>query len=298
MIEEPTNTTPKNLTEKIMHRIEDEHLLPQPRWHFSLKNFLFWALWALSVLAGAAAVSASLFTLINSGWEFSNITHKNAISFIIDSVPFLWITAFSFMLLASYVNLRLTKRGYRYPLLGIIGLGILGSLIFGVILFNFGIGDLLERSLGPRIPMHRPIMAIQKNVWINPSQGLLAGEILEIADDSSNFILRTYDGKNWTVNTNFLAGRDMDILKNFKEVRVIGRAVPNEDTFHACRILPWELRGRAPFLPGPERPSPLRIRRIMPSTSTEYERNLESARNSECEGVRPYIFLKQQIDNY
>ncbi len=297
MNQESTNNQPADLPDKIMHRIKEERMAPQPRWHYSLKNILFWTLWALSILAGAAAISASLFAILNSGWEYSNLTHQNALSFMVDAVPILWITTFSLLLFVSYLNFRLTKGGYRYPLLMVIGLGMLGSLILGTFFFRCGIGDLLERRLGPHIPLHRPIMMMQKNAWLNPLQGLLAGDVENIEEDASKFTLRAYDGKTWIVYTEFISDFDLEILKNFKEVRVIGRTIPPDNNFRACRIFPWKLQGQASFLPGPERSFPLHLRRLSPSTSTLNEKDLEMKRNTECEGLRPYKFLRQQFDS-
>jgi hypothetical protein len=250
----------KDLAFKVLERIDQEHVAPRPRWQYTLRNVAFWCLWVLSILLGAAAVAATIFVIENAGWELSPATHESFPLFVLGSLPYLWLGTLALMLVLGYENFRHTKWGYRTPLVGIMGLSILASFGAGVLLYQVGIGQAVDEGLGNRLPFHHSAMSRQRVVWMSPDRGLLAGEVMSIADDASRFQLHAYDGTVWNVSADLLTQGEREILSRFKDVRVVGRFIAStnesgkpELLFEACLVLPWEIHGRAAFLPGPER---------------------------------------------
>ncbi len=284
----------KNLANKVLERIDQEHVAPRPRWQFATRNIAFWVLWVFSILLGAGAVAATIFVIANAGWEYSPATHEFFPGFVFGSLPYLWISVLAVMIILGYENFRHTKWGYRTPLIGIVGISVVGSLLAGLLLYQFGIGQAVDEQIGGRLPFHHSVMSKQRITWMSPDRGLLAGEVMSVTQDASAMSLRGYDGKMWNVSLDLLTPPEREILLRFKDVRVIGRFVETRNAsgekemqFQACLVLPWEIHGRAMFLPGPERPVPFQV--ALPSVD---ETILMERRSTECEGVRPYQVMK------
>jgi hypothetical protein len=254
-------TTPNQqpLADKVLEQIEEQHVAPRPRWVFVVKNISFWALWMLSLLIGAAAMAASLFVFTNAGWEFRDVTHPQFVSFLMENIPILWIVALCLMLIFGIENLRHTKAGYRYPMILLLGLNLLGSVVLGYGLYQLGAGQFVDQDFGASIPFHRPMLMVQEHSWTRPQQGLLSGAVTDVDSDFSHFTIRTFDGAQWTVAAEDVSDRGRDVLVHMPFVRVVGvPLVEQEDTsgtiFHACFVFPWQVQGGR-FPDAPARPS-------------------------------------------
>jgi len=240
----------KNFAERVLERIENEHVVPRPRWEFIFKNYFFWTLGALAVVLGACAFSATFFEIVNVNWRFSVVTHANFLSFFLAAVPFLWIFVLALFILTGYINIRRTRHGYRYSLT-IIALGaVLTSLTIGSGLYAAGFGAMLEKSIGDHPPFYRPILIQERSWWLAPGKGLLGGEVEQIAPDAASFSLRDFSGRLWQVDESDLSSSGLSVVAHGGTVRVVGPpagrtgpAVSATTTFHACFVFPWEANG-------------------------------------------------------
>lgn len=268
--------SPDRLAERVLERIESQHLSPRPRWEFLFTNYAFWTLGALAVALGALAFSAVLFEVTNAPWSLSAATHPDFLSFFLAVAPFLWVAVLALFIGVGYATIRHTKRGYRYPL-AIIAIGaILTSMVLGGALYAAGAGQAVEESLGDHPPFYRPIMLEDRAWWDAPTQGVLGGDVLSVTVDSS-FTLKDFSGNIWTIDADDLRAPDLKALVAGQTVRVVG--VPTSATssvFHACFIFPWNMPGGAQGAPPP----------LYIASSSERTAVLE--RSEECRGIRPY----------
>ncbi len=104
------------LAKRVLGRIEEEGIHPRPRLLFLAGNWGFWALGAASVLLGAAAIAAALFEIVNAGWGLRAALHHDIFSFVLKVMPVVWLLSLLLFIALGYLNIRRTKRGYRYPL--------------------------------------------------------------------------------------------------------------------------------------------------------------------------------------
>ncbi|MCK9361164.1 hypothetical protein M0Q28_02945 [Patescibacteria group bacterium] len=288
------------LADKIIDRIEQEGVVPKPRWQFSATNQFFWVIWALSLVFAAAAAAAMIFALANAGWEFRSVTHDGFFSYLVDVLPVFWIAAMLVFVLLAYENLKRTKLGYRYPVRLIVGVGVIGSLVGGAALFAGGLGENVEENVGRHIPMYRPAVEAQRRFWVNPSKGLLGGEITQADPEYATFTVRTFDGGMWVVNGDELGNRDRDYLSDKRIIRIVGvPAIAATNTaeppvFHACMVFPWEVRGHAAFAPGAAPTFSV----FSPSAGNQAVRIPFEQRSTLCKGVRPYdTLIRMRVDD-
>ncbi|MCA9384380.1 MAG: hypothetical protein KC582_02750 [Candidatus Magasanikbacteria bacterium] len=297
----PQHTTPERdpIADKVIGLIEQEHVTPRPRWQFVLKEQLLWFFAVLALVLAAAASGVAVFAFVNSGFEFYRVTHSGVWSFLFDILPLFWIVIFGVALFIAYENIRHTGRGYRYSFFLLLASGVCIAAVGGTLVYITGLGSQVEKRIGSHIPLHRPTIEQQMQLWNQPEQGLLAGEIIDFSKDFSIVTIRSFDGSTWKVNGEDLRIRDCQALLASKEIRFVGLPIKNqqelnERVFHACFAIPWELKG----LSVKEFTKSFSMRKIepinpFPELSEELrERKFSSERSSDCKGVRPYQFLK------
>jgi hypothetical protein len=250
------------IADKVLERIAEEHVTPRPRWQFTASNVTYWTLWAACTLLGAAVVAAVVFETANAGWEFRGVTHRDLFAFLFQALPMLWLILLALVLFAAFENMRHTQTGYRYPMIFVIGLSVMGSVAVGIALYAVGIGQQIDEEIGRHIPLNKPVLERQRVMWMNPTRGMLAGQVILVNDlpdqQADTFLLRTFDGQDHLVSLERVGPSGRAVLQQFPLVRVVGPPMATSSgagPFNACFVFPWVLRGgwhvRVP--PGSER---------------------------------------------
>ncbi len=290
----------------IFERIETECIKPRSKWYFIFKNELFWGMGLLSILIGSVAVAASLFAFSYIELDYYTVTHDSLMGFLLDTLPLMWVCCFLIFIILGYLQIRQTKRGYRYSLVIIMGGTLVLSLLGGTVLHFYGFGALLEKAVGNRIPFHNSAFMERENIWQNAARGVIAGEVISIESDNSAFILKDWTGRPWLIQANDLLPMDVTILKENKIVRVIGLpAIVNMEpgvtnSMHACFILPWENNakksGQMEALHNTQSADVIDFNKkdvVAQNNINNSERNLSDSRSNECKGVGPYQLMQR-----
>ncbi len=279
-IELKPNGSSEDLAHKVLDRIEEEHVVPRPKWQFTVKDRLFWAFWIVSIVLGSLLAAVLVYSIVNAGWEYRSLTHKNLFGFVWQVLPLFWIIALLGALLLAYENVRHTSRGYRFPLTAIVSLSLLVTVIGGFIFYVAGAGRVVDEEVGGRIPAYRPVMKRQQQMWSKPEQGLLAGEVLAFDRDQALMRLKGFDGNLYLMDTQDLADDSRDVLVERESVRVIGVFAkpsdgPDKPYFRPCYVFPWD----------PQSKNLLKVK-------CDPERTFDEPRSTECKGLIPYEILK------
>ena len=269
---------PERLALRVVERIKAEHLVPRSRYGFLLRNAAFWGAGAVSVALGALATAAALFEIAHAGWPLYEVTHGDIASFVVASAPYLWILALALFVGLGYLNIRHTRRGYRYPL-SVVALGaVLTSLALGNALYALGAGGPIEGFIGDHPPFYRPILMREREWWLAPARGLLGGTVESAGPDA--FTLEAFDGVVWDVDGTDLSALDRATVAAGGVVRVVGIASTTAPAFHACFVFPWDADER-------------RIIVVQSGTSSRTEKEIAPAARSEvCKGLGPYEKLR------
>lgn len=273
-----------HLAERVLHRIEDEHLTPRPRWEFLLKNYVFWTFGVFAVILGALAVSASFFEITNVDWRLGSATHPDFVSFFLAAAPVFWVVTLILFLLIGYINVRHTNHGYRYSL-WVIALGaVMMSLTLGSGIYAVGFGRMVEEVVGDHPPFYRPIVAAQESWWLAPEKGLLGGKVVQVASNMTSFVVDDFTGHTWQVDSSDLRSRDLITVARGGEVRIVGAPTATSSTaFHACFVFPWKEHNDGDT-DVPPRP--------LATISSTTERNTMATRSEICKGIHPYQQLR------
>ena len=282
------NNMDDTLSEKILSRIESENINPDPKWQFILKEDIFWLLWTISVIVGAGAVAVIIYRFQNSGFRYYEVTHDGLLSFAFDALPIIWLSALVLIVALCYINIRHTKKGYRYPLWLVLSASIGVSVVVGNILFASGIGSVIDKELSERVPFGPSVFMFQKDKWVKPENGLLAGNVVEFLPESKKLVIEDFSGKSWNVVISEMMPKDFMILSNEEQVRIVGIPATTTDSFYGCFVFPWGIpndMGRKMLPPRDGN----RERMTFPDDESIFD----STRINNCEGVRPYKKLQR-----
>lgn len=233
-----------NLGDKVLRKIKEEHIAPKPRWQFLLKDYFIWFFFLASLLFGALAFCVLLHSLAANDWDLYQYLHTSLIGHILISIPYLWIGLLVVFILIANYNFKHTKSGYRRETYFIVGLSIVGSVVLGTFLQTLGAGEKIEDAVAASVPYYEKITCCsnRKDIWDQPSVGLLGGEIIAIID-GNNFELKDFSGTNWQVreDDDTLEYDPLQIQPG-EEVKIIGER-KQDFVFWAREIRPWKDKG-------------------------------------------------------
>lgn len=257
----------------VLDTIEERGISPRPKWHFALRNDVFWGVAILTTILGSFAVAITIYSLTQIEPEDYYAGYEHISDFLLDWVPFLWVILFATFGTIAYLNIRHTENGYRYSLLSILSLMMSVNIIGGVTLHTLGASKFTEQGFARAVPMYRPIEERRHSLWLNPNEGRVLGMITEVNNENGTFTLLDRGSTTWVLSTRSLHDPDRDQIVVNQIVRVIIATSTVDGIPVACIVMPPDPRPRI-ILPPPQ--------------ETLRERNINQVRSSECEGVRPY----------
>lgn len=239
------DTSPRTpLKERIFERIETENVCPRSRWFFRSRECFVWALWLLSVVIGALAIAVSVFVVSHHQYALYEATHENFLTFLVDTLPYLWIVVFGIMVFVAVYNLRHTSRGYRYPLPYILASSIILSFAGGSALQFFGFGYTIDSILGKQMQAYMSMEKQEARMWQAPEEGRLLGrQVFVTVSPTTTVVFADTTGQRWRLNVTELFDRDRALLASEERVRVFGELTDRDaKIFHACGVFSWMMR--------------------------------------------------------
>ena len=223
-----------NLSNKVLEEIRGKGIKPKPLWYFKVYESGKW--FGFFVLLVIFGITASLFWFLTSEIDLGLFGWLTGRPFIYGRGPTILFVFLLVGLILSLIDLRFTKKGYRYNFIKITGLIILlGSLLAGLFIW-IGLPGRLDNSLA-RIPFYQNREAYMLSVWQHPEDGRLAGEITKVSD-KNNFTFRDFNKKIWHVKGEKAIWRHSLAASNGLKIKMIGNVV-DDDYFEATDIRPW-----------------------------------------------------------
>ena len=229
---------PKKLSQSVLKKIKKEKIKPRPKWHFLIKNSLFWAIFGMAALLGAKAIGIIIFILTEANFLLIWQSRGPHFSILLRIFPFFWIIFLLLFLFLASEGLHHTEKGYKIPLPKLIGINILISLILGVASYGLGYAEKFEHFFGQRAPFYAGFRQEHTQIWSNPGEGRLAGTIIEIQNNQI-LLLDDFNQKRWTVDYQASQTRGPVTLEVNEKIRLVGEVV-DENEFKATIISPWE----------------------------------------------------------
>ncbi|MFA6524950.1 MAG: hypothetical protein WCT33_01615 [Patescibacteria group bacterium] len=230
----------EDTSKQVLAKIEKEKITPKPKWQFRLEQIGIWFLAIISVLIGSNAFSLIIFAMVNNDWEVLELLDRNPVSHTLATIPYLWLVVLALFVLLAYYNTRHTNKGYRYSTYGIVIGSIAASMLVGTVLYSVGFAPGVDRLIRG-VPGINMLMHDREEIWSHPENGFMAGEIINVKNNTSEFEIIDLNDEEWIVNANNAVIFPSVIIENGELVRIIGQVQDDKYIFEAQRILPWQV---------------------------------------------------------
>ncbi len=230
---------------RVLERIESEAITPTPRWQFFVGEGVLWLIWLGTVVFGSAALSVTTYVAMSATYALYEATHENFITFLIQSMPYIWLLLFTLMAYLTVFEVKKTKRGYRYGTFVILGSSLICTVLGSVIFHAMGLGYAVDRTLGQQISMYMSMEKMERKTWQMPNEGRLVGQINTSESGVTTDIINFEDttGALWRISDEEMSERERTLMLSGATVRLLGTTT-SEFSFHVCGVFPW-IQGKA-----------------------------------------------------
>ena len=217
------------LAQKIIKIIKQKPIKPRPRWFFYLYNMLIWLTLLIWVILGGLASAMIIDNIRFNDWS---LAARLGGKLIIQLLPIFWLIILAGAAIIAKIHFQKTKHGYRYPWLKIILVGLVISLLIGLILVQTGWSRAIDNQLAQQ-NLYRQLNC-QDKLWFQPNQGLLIGLIKSLNNQGLSLVAP--DNSTWlvTINNQTII-RSANIIKNGQKIKVLGK-ISQPKTFQANEI--------------------------------------------------------------
>lgn len=226
----------EELSQKILERINEDHIVPLPKWRFLVLRSIFWVLAILSIIFGSIGVSTILYLLFTYHLHGVLIISHDVREFLL-MTPILWMVFLSLFVIVANESIKRTKGGYRHRLSSVVGVVMLASVVLGAGLNFLGLGKFTHEHLR-QVSLYKVAIYDADDAWSRHSMGRLAGTVNSISGTSS-FSVIDFDGEVWEVKIASTTEKVFLPLVNSK-VRMFGIIEPRPGIFIARSITEWE----------------------------------------------------------
>lgn len=219
--------------QELLGKIKKKKIAPKPRWHFLLKNYIFWSISILSFLVGSIAFSVILYLLRYNDWDSYSQIGTSLLGFILLTLPYFWLLFLCLFVIVVYFNFKHTKKGYCYSLSIILITNIIASIILGGIFFHTGVAEAMDNILGQKSPIYTKVFNKQIDFWSQPEEGRLSGFVITIMQPN-NFILFDTKQFEWIIEAQDATSSIK--VKVGKPIKIVGIKT-SDNVFSAQKIM-------------------------------------------------------------
>ncbi len=230
--------------QSLLNEIKTKKIIPKPKWHFLLKDYVVWAAGLVSVIVGGLAFSVIIYLLRYNDWDIYGQVSGNILGFILITLPYFWLILLIIFIFIIFYNVKHTKKGYRYSMPVIIVGSIVVSIILGGLFYGVGLGRAIDDILGERVGFYPKIFNQQIDFWSRPEEGRLTGLIVD-RPALDTLTLFDLEQREWEVKIKDIGFGETMEMPIGGAIRIMGKQL-SEKVFMAERIMPV-MPGRGMF---------------------------------------------------
>ncbi len=187
-----------DFSQKVIEKIEQEHVHPTPRWAVVAYKGAVWVL--VGICFFCAALFCALLALAVRHLDVDVMRGAppgRAMIVLMQSVPVVWIIFFVALCVLVVLMLRQQTHAYRYRLVGVAGMVGVSVLFLAMGLHFLRLPDRAERYAERGVPpLARPWL-MRGHPRLRPEDGVLIGRLTEIQPD--HFVVERPPHEIWKV---------------------------------------------------------------------------------------------------
>lgn len=225
---------------KILEKIKEKDIKPKPKWQFSLKSILIWAIYFGFVIVGSVSFSIILFAIQQTDFVLLSHIGHSKLELLLAILPFIWIILLVVFLLGSIYAIYNSNKGYKFTFSKLIGFNVGLSILLGTLFFIGGGAQWFENAFAIESGFYNSIQNRKEKIWQNPEKGNLAGTIIKI--DDKIIELKDFAGNKWKINIDTAFIPNSVFLEVDEKIKLIGEKI-SKNSFSAKDIFPWGGKG-------------------------------------------------------
>lgn len=231
-----------NNFDKILEKIEHQHIEPTPKWYFQFKNFGFWCLFTCSILIGSMSFSIILYSIQQTDFVLiSHFSHSSWESILV-LLPYFWLILLLVFSILAFFSFKNFKKAYKYSLVSILTLSVFLSILLGTLSFISGSASFLERKFADQVEIYNSIEEKKLQHWMQPENGFLAGTIVDAKLDT--LIIKDFNQKQWQIYYHNIFIPPVLELTEGEQIKIMGEKTASS-VFNATEIRPWKAYGKS-----------------------------------------------------
>lgn len=211
-------------SESIIGRIKQECIAPVPRWHFLLKNSVFWGLLIVSLLLGSLSFSVVAHLISMGDWDIFSYLQKNVVTSAVMLLPYFWLLSLAIFALVAFYNWKHTRLGYKFKRRWIFVSSVGLSMFLGSILYAFGMGNEVDRIMAKAMPFYDQSKHKARNeLWLQPENGLIIGKVMIVNSAGQQLVIQDEQGNNWNIDEETTTQKIEAVIVKGKIIKIIGK---------------------------------------------------------------------------
>lgn len=171
-----------DFSQRVLDRIEQEHVHPLPRWMVVARRVLMGALIVVSFIVASVFGSLVIVALLQIDPAFIRASSFGPMLRLLrEYIPAVWVVLFVLLCLGEIILIRRKTVGYRHSLLVVGGVVVLGVCLLGLGLYATRVPERVEMSIERRVPLPIRPWVMRGAPRPRPEDGVLFGRILVVA---------------------------------------------------------------------------------------------------------------------
>ncbi len=227
----------KDLSQKVIQKIEKEKIKPRAKIYFQAKNYLLWLFFWLALFALGIILSLFFFAIFTNDWDIYPRLQFNFWHYVLFSLPLFWLIFLLFFFFLAVYSCRQTERGYRFPYYLLAAFIISGSAALGFVFWQKHLSEKTDQFLTRHLPLYQGINQKRMLIWSQPQKGLLGGIIITVID-RHHFLIKDFRGRQWKVEGKKIIWRPAPAEKKGEVVKLIGYW-PKDHLFIVQEVRLW-----------------------------------------------------------
>ncbi len=230
----------KDFKNNLINKIKKEKIKPISKKYYFLKNILIYLFLWMSIFIWSISISIILWYLIEADWFLNHKLWLIKITTIF--LPVFWIFFLIIWIIISYLNIKNTRKWYKFYIWQIILVNILISFLLWIIFYFSGISKNIENKIQNILPQYREYFVIDRisrmrEVWQNEEAGLLLWQILSISNGS--FELKDSNKKIWKIKLSkkTIIKHNLKLIK-WERIKLMWKKIWN-NIFNVYEIRPF-----------------------------------------------------------
>lgn len=212
------------ISENVLKNIKENEIEKKSDFQFKLEKTLNYLLIIAGVVISGLSLAIAIESLLSLDLDVVSRSSSNLFEYLITSIPILLIFVSIALFFGIYLDITRTTKSYRHTKTIVLTSIIGGITVFVLFFIVTGLGKVTDRIFRENLPLYSIFSPYNNDFWVQPQNGLLAGNVVRIIDEDE-FLLLDERGSLWNVQLIQPVESNVAFLRINDNVRLFGEVI-------------------------------------------------------------------------